>query len=83
MSKSFWVIETARTTYWDGMGVNEEAHFTEKIGQATKFHDFDSAEVIRCWLLDKGNRLRVAEHSFIEKDEVPALKKRITYDASL
>lgn len=69
---SFWVIETARTEYWDGRQTGERAVFTNKIADAVKFGDFSSAEVVRCWLLERqpgagggGAVLRSTEHSYI------------------
>ena len=69
MSKSFWVIETARQTYWDGRKIGREAFFADKIEDACKFHDAESAEIARCWLLepDRAPLLRSVEHSFIER----------------
>ena len=63
---NFWVIETARTTYWDGKDTRERAYFTHNIHEAIKFYDFESAENVRIWLLDMdGQRLKVVEHAYI------------------
>jgi hypothetical protein len=71
MSKSFWVIETANTTYWDGRAIKDEAFFTSRIDDAIKFYDFASAEVIRCWLIEinGGDRLRSTEHMYTNRKE--------------
>lgn len=69
--KSFWVIESARTTYWDGKQVDTTAHFTPQIADAIKFADFQSAETVRCWLLEKvgGSQiLRSTEHMILPAD---------------
>lgn len=69
MSKTFWVIETARTTYWDGHEVKDKAYFTENIDEAIKFYDFESAEIVRLWLVENSTaRLRSTEHSYINKE---------------
>lgn len=68
--KTFWVIETARTTYWDGRKTGKDAHFTESIGDAIKFADEASAEVPRVWLLEGldggAPRLRSVEHAYMD-----------------
>lgn len=67
-SRPFWVIETARTTYWDGHGVGDNAYFTDKIDDAMKFWDFGAAETVRCWLLEKQSgppKLRSVEHMYV------------------
>jgi hypothetical protein len=71
---TFWVIETARQTYWEGRQVGDRANFTDKIGDAVKFGDFNSAEVVRCWLLEKqpgsatgaASVLRSVEHAWLQ-----------------
>lgn len=69
VDKAFWVIETARKTYWDGHRTGVGAQFTEKIEGAIMFADFGSAEVARCWLLDPiYHTLRSVEHVMIDKD---------------
>lgn len=71
MSNTFWVIETARQTYWDGRQTGDRAAFTDKIAEAIKFGDGESADRVRCWLLERqperggGQVLRSVEHSFI------------------
>ncbi len=70
IERPFWVIETARTTYWDGRKGGEDAFFTDKIDDAAKFWDFGTAELIRCWLLEKQSgapRLRSVEHAYVAK----------------
>lgn len=63
---TFWVIETARTEYWDGRKGGTAAGFTPKIKDAAKFYDEASAEVVRCWMLEGvAHTLRSVEHSFI------------------
>lgn len=37
MSESFWIVETARTTYWDGRQAGRDAAFTPDINTAIKF----------------------------------------------
>lgn len=70
-SGTFWVIETARQTYWDGRKVGDSAQFTDKINDAIKFLDSESADQVRCWLLERPPErggvqvLRSTEHSFI------------------
>lgn len=72
MGKTFWVIETAQTTYWDGRDVKEKTRFVYDIDEAVKFYDFESAELVRCWLLEEGaHRLRSAEHSYIDNTPQP------------
>lgn len=64
---SFWVVETARTTYWDGKQRGHEAYFTPEIGDAMKFYSHDDAERARCWLLQPYmSTLRSVEHMFVE-----------------
>lgn len=71
MSGTFWVIETARQTYWDGRKVGELAQFTNEISEAVKFLDSEGADRVRCWLLEKpperggGQVLRAVEHSYV------------------
>lgn len=67
---NFWVIETARTTYWDGKDIREKAYFTGNIHEAIKFYDFQSAENVRLWLLDMdGQRLKAVEHAYMSPQE--------------
>jgi len=71
MAGTFWVIETARQTYWDGRKVGERAVFSEKLKDAIKFLDSESADCVRCWLLERQPEqggvqvLRAVEHSYI------------------
>lgn len=69
-SPTFWVIETARHTYWDGRNVARSAYFSDKIDDAAKFYDFESAEIARCWLLEQQSgapHLRSVEHAYLAK----------------
>lgn len=50
---TFWVIETARETYWDVHQTGEAVNFTESLDAAVKFWDFSSAEIVRSWLLER------------------------------
>lgn len=64
---SFWVVETARTTYWDGRQAGREVCYTPDISEAMKFHSFDDADRARCWLLRPYQEtLRSVEHMFVE-----------------
>lgn len=68
---TFWVIETGRQTYWDGRKVGERADFTDNLPDAIKFLDSESADRVRCWLLERQPEqggvqvLRAVEHSYI------------------
>lgn len=69
MSKAFWVIETGRTTYWDGKATGDDADFTDNIDRAAKFYDSASAEAVRLYLIDlpgRAPRCRSVEHSYIQ-----------------
>lgn len=62
MNEVGWLIETARTTYWDGRGLDEHC-FTDNHNDAVRFSRFQDAEVIRCWFLGKiGFSLRSTWH---------------------
>lgn len=66
MSKVFYVIETANTTYWDGRETKEKARFTSSIHYAIKFYDFESCETVKNWVLDDPVKLRTVEHAYID-----------------
>lgn len=69
-TRPFWVIETARGTYWDGRKAGDGAFFTAKIDDAARFYDFGTAEIVRCWLLEKESgapKLRSTEHGYLPK----------------
>lgn len=68
-----WLIETAQNTYWDGKQTGDDANFVASANDAVRFAQFEDAEVVRCWLLEKVNRaqrLRSAEHVFIGPDRL-------------
>ena len=68
MAGTFWVIESARQTYWDGRQCGDRAVFSDKISEAIKFLDSESADRIRSWLLEKSGCspvLRSVEHSYV------------------
>lgn len=63
---TFWVLETARTTYWTGKKLHGTDAYSDKIDNACKFEDFVSAEIVRCWLLDGATHyLRAVEHGWM------------------
>ena len=61
---TFYVIETARKTYWDGKQTGDKAYFTDNLDSAMKFFDEASAEVARCHLVENlgSARCRSTEH---------------------
>ena len=64
-----WLIETARTTYWDGHGTDFNS-FTDDPNRAVRFARFEDAEVVRCWLLDDIKLfLRSTEHMWPQVKE--------------
>ena len=66
-----WLIETARTTYWDGRQIGDDAVFVSDPNAAVRFARFEDAEIVRCWLLEKiqtPQRLRSSEHIFMAAD---------------
>lgn len=63
-----WVIETGRTTYWDGRQAGRNAHFTGDPDEAMRFARFEDAERARCWLLEEQSAmLRSSEHVWLAK----------------
>jgi hypothetical protein len=62
--KKGWLIETARTSYWDGRGAGRHT-FTSDANEAVLFAREQDAERVRVWLLeDFKDMLRSVEHVF-------------------
>lgn len=47
---TYWVIEASGPQYWIGKKRDSEG-FTDKITDAVRFANHQSAEIVRCWLL--------------------------------
>ena len=64
MRETGWVIETARTEYWEG---RQPDAFSPSHEQAMRFARFEDAERARIYLVDKkiGPHCRSVEHLWI------------------
>jgi hypothetical protein len=66
-----WLIETARSTWWDGRHTDAPV-FTANANDAIRFARFEDAEIARCWLLRDTGLLQSTEHVWFARAALSA-----------